>query len=129
MQVGDAVAGHYHSWLRSTVSGPYENAASPTQFGSRKHRSTALASHIVKGWLQWHRLRSSSAGVVFIDAISAFAAVLRELVLDSDPSEEHIAYTAARLNWTAGEYQEFKEALCTSGISALNLHPHVLELL
>ena len=78
--VGDAVAGHWHGWLRGKLNGPFENFASPNQFGSRAKRSTALASHTVKAWLQWCRLRSTSAGALFLDAVSAFAEVFRELL-------------------------------------------------
>ena len=80
--VEDAIASHYHGWLRTLVYPAFEASACDNQLGSRARRSTAQAAHIVRAWLRWCRVSSASAAVLFVDVIAAFDEDLRELFLE-----------------------------------------------
>jgi hypothetical protein len=81
VMVSDAPASQYHAWIRALVNPYFEQGSRDTQFGSRKLRATAQAAHCVRGWLKLCRSRCSSGAVIFLDIISAFGEVMRELFL------------------------------------------------
>ena len=83
--VEDAVASHYHAWMRTLVYPAFDASACDNQLGSRARRSTAQAAHMVRAWMRWCRNASACAAALFVDVIAAFDEVMRELFLERVP--------------------------------------------
>ena len=129
VMVSDAPASQYHAWIRALVNPYFEQGSRNTQFGSRKLRATAQAAHCVRGWLKLCRMRGSSGAVLFLDVISAFDEVMRELFLGGPPTDDSLAAACKRLGWKAWDFRTFREAAGKCSLADLGLHPHVSALL
>ena len=82
-----------------------------TQFGGLPHRGTEQASHMLRLFLEFHHQRSSSAGVVFVDAVSAFYVVLKQIVMSLEVADEDIAFLFKSLGMPPSALHELAKIL------------------
>ena len=69
--------------IQDHVTPSYVNFVGATQFGAVPKMGTALASHIVRSFIDYARLAGLSMFVLFVDLSKAFDKVIREIALGS----------------------------------------------
>ena len=69
------------SLLQAHLNTTYEKAVGVSQYGAVKHRGTAMASLVVRSFLDLCSVRSWSCFVLFVDLSKAFDYAIREVVM------------------------------------------------
>ncbi|CAK0824310.1 unnamed protein product [Prorocentrum cordatum] len=79
--VSDHLAKILTSLLQAHLNATYEKAVGVSQYGAVKHRGTAMASLVVRSFLDLCSARSWSCFVLFVDLSKAFDYAIREVVM------------------------------------------------
>ena len=77
----------YHSILRTRLVPEYWSFCSQTQYGGVRHRGCDFGNLAGRSFMMIAKARGWSCAVVFFDAVTAFASMLRALVCQQSPRD------------------------------------------
>ena len=101
----------HHKLIRQQLQPFFEDFAVPLQYGGRKRKSVAMASHSLQLFLADSRQRKLSTSVLFIDVKQAFYRLIRRHALDVDSDPAFAPRVFDTLNLGKDAYQDFLKCL------------------
>ncbi len=121
--ISDALGKHLQKTDSDSVKDAYDRYVPENQCGNI---GTEYATHIVREFQRWARANGLSSLILFMDLISAFYSVIRQLVIGLNCSDEDIFKLMALLNLPASAGQEFIQKLKQDSIFVtLGVDSHV----
>ncbi|CAE7602754.1 unnamed protein product [Symbiodinium sp. CCMP2592] len=109
-----------HRAFRSMPVAFMEQHAPQTQLGSRQGKSHTFGFFLSRSFLAYARVYNMSAALIFLDLQAAYYAVIRELILGTDLSDESLRDVAASLNLQEGDLASIEELAAADPV----LTPH-----
>ena len=109
--VSDQLGKLLHRAMRRRLTGSYIGQRRWSQQGGAPGCSTAHANFIVRLFQEWTAARKRSSAVLYVDIASAFYAVLRELVMNLDTSDQAIAWLMQQLNIPPQAFSDLEREL------------------
>ena len=106
----------------------------PLQFGGVAGRGTDMVNHVIRQMQYYAQKAGVSLSVIFIDCVSAFYALIRQLVVPVDVSDEAIAFIMKQLKFFTETMHELYDVMKqASALQQAGAHPllqrHVAEAL
>ena len=100
-----------HRALRQKHNGLYARYMQSQQLGGRPSMPVGVPLHMTRAFLRWQQRMKCPASVIFLDLTEAFYRVVRVLAVGGDLDDEHIAYIAHHLGYSAETLHEFAQQL------------------
>lgn len=83
----------------------------PTQNGGMPHKGTDFTGHFVRLFLHQCTQLNCPVSIIFVDLVSAFHSVVKELATGLDTTDEHIAWLLQSLGIPPSATEEFAKLL------------------
>lgn len=97
-----------------------------TQFGGVSGKGTDMANHSLRLLQKYAERSRQSLSILFVDCISAFYALIRQLVVPVESSDEAIVFLLQSLNFGSDTMQEPREAFVQPrALSEAGASPHL----
>ena len=97
--------------MRHIINEPYAQKSDPLQLAGKRGQTVVFGAQVVRHFLNYHKQKNCSAGIVFCDVASAFYKTVRELALGVDASDLGIATIVKRLGLDPAVLPLLHEAL------------------
>ena len=126
--ISDHIAKLYHSCVRDHLGALYDTQALDTQMGGRTGKGTDMAHHILQSFQVATQQANVSSAVFFLDLHSAFYAVIRQFLFDTEWNDQALCALLHRLKISPDEIHNIKQR-CSAEDATQHMHPHGVSIL